>query len=502
MQEQAVDNRYDRQQRIEGWDQGMLSNARIIIVGVDALAQQIALSATALGFGNIEIYGWGVNEVLQKEGDYDYSQGMLNFEAESFSSRAQGLEQLLRKINPDVNVRGLNVDLSRNLGLLGDTQLIIDATNSVDSKVELIQYATEKNIPLVSVASDETKAKLGILPALEGRSRRISAERKRLIENLYFLEFNVKKQGSITSQFIAGIAVDEARKLFLTLQNEKVLDDIVIYNLASSQRFKDKDDFKVEQTELSNYRVLMVGAGALGIMSGIQLAVNGIGELVIVDFDSVETTNLNRQVLHYESVGQQKATSLARKLKQINPRIKVSAKNEKITLDSERFFKDQRFDLIIDGVDNNKTRALLNYFSLKYKIPLVSGGTRYNGGQVTVSIPGQTGCLNCQADIDKLALLDYKPASCIYAPTPSVITSNQIIGAAIIGELRAVLDSKRYGMPIKSTLKYAASEDLRVRLLPSASEFCECSESKTMLKEWVGKMKHLYEVAAWAQMHY
>ncbi len=494
MQEQTIDNRYDRQQRIQGWDQAKLSSAKITIAGADALCQQVAISATALGFGTIEIYGKGINETLPEDENYDYSQGVLNFEAERFSSRAKSLEQFLKKINPDASIAGVNIDLSRNLGIIGETGLIIDATNNLDSKVELIQYAADKSIPLISIASDDTKAKTGLLPAASRRTR--SSERELLISNLYFLEFNQKKQGSITSQFIAGIAVDEARKLFMPLQNEALLEDIIIYNLASSQRFNDENDLQVETSSLSNYRVLMIGAGALGIMAGIQLASNNIGEITIVDFDAVETTNLNRQVLHYDAVGQQKATSLARKLKQINPRIKIKTKNERITLDSEVLFEKGRFDAIIDGVDNNKTRALLNYFSLKYNIPMISAGTRYNGGQITTSMPGRNACLNCQADIDRLAQSDHRPASCIYAPTPSVITSNQIIGAGIVGELRAVLDSAKYGQPTKSTLKYAANEDLRVKLMPASKESCQCHQDDKMLKEWPRKMKHLYEVTA------
>lgn len=502
--ELAVDNRYDRQQRIEGWDQRKINAAKITIIGSDILAQQIAMSSAAIGFGTIEIYGTGIQE-QQEPGILNIETTRTTRQEEQEITKTKSLENIITKINPDITIRGINIDASRNTGIIGKTGLIIETTNNIESKAEIIQYAIDTNTPLISVSSDSTKAKIGYLPAnTEERSRRqdvrskTQEEREKLISNLYFPEFNGTTQGNIPSQLIAGIATDEARKIFMLLPNEKTLEDIVIYNKSSTQRVGNENDITLENMHsksLQDYKILMIGAGALGIMAGIQLAIHGIGELAIVDFDTVETTNLNRQILHYDAVGQQKAESLAKKLRQINPDIKVKTKNEKITLESETQFKKGHYDAIIDGVDNNKTRALLNYYSLKYNIPLISGGTRYNGGQVTLSIPETNACLNCQADIDRLAQADHRPASCIYAPTPSVITSNQIIGAAMIGEVYAILKRKENGKPITSTFKYAANEDLRLKLMPPAKETCECYKDEKMLEEWPEKMKHLYETS-------
>ena len=509
----AIDNRYDRQQRIEGWNQKKIKDARITIIGTDALAQHIAISSAALGFGTIEIYGEGI--------DTGEECGLFQIEpVKSTTTQSPGevrpkvkcLEQLLKAINPEVHATGINIDASRNKEIIGETDIIIEATNDTESKAEIIHYAIEKNIPLISTSATETKANIGYLPLATRRTREVreasltrrdnSVEREKLIANLLFTNMTRSTQGSIPSQVIAGIAVDEARKQFMLLPNERMLEDIICYNLSSTRRDTNEDDISATFTtsnaperfkELQDYNVLMIGAGALGIMAGIQLAINGIGNITIVDFDTVETTNLNRQILYYDSVGRSKAESLAKKLKEINQHIRVRVHNEKITLESETLFKRGKYDAIIDGVDNNKTRALLNYFSLKYSIPLISGGTRYNGGQVTLSIPGINACLNCQADIDRLAQSDYRPASCIHAPTPSVITSNQIIGAMMAGEIRALLNPETYGKPITSTMKYAANEDLRIKLMPPARERCDCYSNEKKREEWPEKMRHLYD---------
>jgi molybdopterin/thiamine biosynthesis adenylyltransferase len=162
-------------------------------------------------------------------------------------------------------------------------------------------------------------------------------------------------------------------------------------------------------------------------------------------------------------------------------------------LDFEEYFKNNKPDLIVDTVDNNKTRALLNYFSLKYNIPFISGGTRYNSGQAVVSVPGVTACLNCKADIDALAKAGYSPQSCILAPSPSVITSNQIIAGLMVDEAERILAPKIYGPPTNKIIKYVSSESSRLGLLP-AVDACNCYKDKKYLGKWIDNMKHLYEM--------
>jgi molybdopterin/thiamine biosynthesis adenylyltransferase len=489
-------NRYDRQQLIQGWDQEKLEKAKIAVVGTGILGNYTALCLAALGFGKIGIYGSGfVTRDMLKNYEKnsmkpDYSEGFLYFDSKEDEPKADAIAEFIKKINPLVDSYGVNIDMCRqgNISLLGNPDLIFDATNDPASKIALIEYAAEKRIPVISMSTSETSAKIGVYNPNDNRQ-----DKKKLIENIIFAEFKDKKQGTTTSQFVSAIAADEARKYLMPIKNEKVIKDIVVYNLESDRRFDDTQSKKIEgEDNFKNKKAVMIGAGALGNFAGLDLVLNNVGNLLIIDFDRVEATNLNRQIWFYDAVGELKSKALADKLKRINPRVDINYSSQKLIPAAEDFIKNANIDLLIDTVDNNKARALINYFSLKFKIPFISGGTRYDSGQVTVSIPGETACLNCQADIDRLALQGHTPhQSCIYAPQPSVITSNQVIASLIGGEARAIFQREKYGDPVRFVLKYISGEQYRVASLPS-QDVCECHKDKKMLSEWKTKMAQLY----------
>ncbi|HYZ94109.1 MAG TPA: molybdopterin-synthase adenylyltransferase MoeB [Actinomycetota bacterium] len=138
------------------------------------------------------------------------------------------------------------------------------------------------------------------------------------------------------------------------------------------------------QRKLLDGRVLVVGTGGLGSPVALYLAAAGVGTIGLVDFDDVDITNLQRQVLHGTAdVGRPKTTSGAETIGAINPDVNVVEINQK--LDSTNAFEAiEGFDLVIDGSDNFPTRYLLNdacYLTVK---PLVSGAIFQFEGQITV----------------------------------------------------------------------------------------------------------------------
>ena len=149
-------------------------------------------------------------------------------------------------------------------------------------------------------------------------------------------------------------------------------------------------------------------------------------------------------------------------------------------------------NIFVKNLSNKEPTKDITEDDIKYKIPLISGGTRYNSGQVVVSVPGETACLNCKVDIDKLAVDGHQPQSCIHAAQPSVITSNQIIGGMIVGEVRSVLRPDKYGICSNKISKYISEDEFRIGDLP-ALQTCECSKNKRKLRSWMKKMKYLYE---------
>jgi molybdopterin-synthase adenylyltransferase len=493
---ESVLNRYDRQQLIDGWKQEKLTDAKIAIIGSDALTHYLAITTAALGFGHIEIFGSGfvsdgnLSNHRKNERKPDYSEGFLYFDSAAGDGKAQAVSDFIKKLNPLVDSFAANIDISRcvDLSILGTPDIIFEATNNPASKLAAVEYCNQKKIPLISISSSEQSSAIGIYSPRQSRT-----DQKKFIENIIFPEYLGKKQGTTTSQFIAALATDEARKCLMPIKKEKVMDDIVVYDMHSDKRFDFSTDRNLNgEDDFSGKTVIMVGAGALGNFAGMDYVLNNVDKLYIIDFDTVESTNLNRQVWFYDAIGQVKSKALARKLKRINPRVEIITCDDKIIPEAESFFAETSADLLCDTVDNNKTRALLNYFSLKYKIPFISGGTKYDSGQVIVSIPGETACLNCQADIDQLALSGSQATqSCIYAAQPSVITSNQLIGALMVGEAKTIMNREKYGNPIKHVLKYVSGEQYRVAALPS-QEACECYKDKKLQKRWFEKMGHLY----------
>lgn len=138
------------------------------------------------------------------------------------------------------------------------------------------------------------------------------------------------------------------------------------------------------QEKLVNSHALIVGAGGLGSPVVMYLAASGVGTLTICDFDTVDLTNLQRQIVHTTpSVGTNKAISAQQTLFEINPTIVVKTVTLKST-EAELTQLILQADVIIDCSDNFATRYLLNKICVQLKKPLVSGAAIGFEGQVTV----------------------------------------------------------------------------------------------------------------------
>lgn len=138
------------------------------------------------------------------------------------------------------------------------------------------------------------------------------------------------------------------------------------------------------QEKLTLSHALIVGAGGLGSPAALYLAASGVGKLTICDFDNVDLTNLQRQIVHTTaSVGINKAVSAQQTIYEINPDVVVQTIQQKST--EEEFKKlAAEADVVIDCSDNFATRYTLNRVCLQLKKPLVSGAAIGFEGQITV----------------------------------------------------------------------------------------------------------------------
>jgi molybdopterin-synthase adenylyltransferase len=149
------------------------------------------------------------------------------------------------------------------------------------------------------------------------------------------------------------------------------------------------------QKKLRQATVFVAGAGGLGSPVSIYLACAGIGRIILVDCESAELSNLNRQILHWEEdVGEKKVISGNWKLNRLNSTVDVAPRATRVTAENAMELLDD-VDLVMDCLDNMETRFILNEACFRRSIPFIHGGVRGLMGEVTTIIPGQTPCLEC-----------------------------------------------------------------------------------------------------------
>ena len=150
------------------------------------------------------------------------------------------------------------------------------------------------------------------------------------------------------------------------------------------------------QRKLLNSSVLLLGAGGLGSPAAMYLAAAGVGRIGMVDFDLVDASNLQRQLLHgVDDIGRSKADSAADTLRSLNPDVQVDAIKEHVSSENAmRIFKP--YDVIVDGTDNFPTRYLANDAAHFLAKPLVHGSIfRFEGRLALFDSARGTGCYRC-----------------------------------------------------------------------------------------------------------
>jgi len=149
------------------------------------------------------------------------------------------------------------------------------------------------------------------------------------------------------------------------------------------------------QKRLKNARVLAIGAGGLGSPTLMYLAAAGVGTLGVIDYDTVDESNLQRQIIHgYSDIGRSKAQSARDSIKEINPLVNVVLHEERLENDNV-FEIFSHYDLIVDGTDNFATRYLVNDACVLLNKPYVWGSIYRFDGQASVFWAENGPCYRC-----------------------------------------------------------------------------------------------------------
>ncbi len=150
----------------------------------------------------------------------------------------------------------------------------------------------------------------------------------------------------------------------------------------------------VGQRKLLDARVLVVGAGGLGSPVAVYLTLAGVGKIGIVDFDTVDVTNLQRQILHQnDDIGRRKVLSAQETLKSYNPDVEVGVHEEPLMSENAmEIIAD--YDIVVNGADNFPARYLVNDAAYLNGKPVVDGSILIFDGMASVYLPGK-GCYRC-----------------------------------------------------------------------------------------------------------
>lgn len=231
------------------------------------------------------------------------------------------------------------------------------------------------------------------------------------------------------------------------------------------------------QAVLPKVSIVVVGLGGLGSFASLELAHLGVGKLILIDPDSVETTNLNRLLgARVSDVGRQKVDVFRELIKEISPTTTVTALAASV-LEPAAIHEAKGADIILGCVDNHGARLVLNHVAVRYIIPLIDAGTGARvtegatpsqlGGQVQIVGPG-LGCLECHGFIDpQRAAFDLAtPEMQAYErahgygtedPAPSVIFLNGVVASMQVAEaIRILSPTLQTRLPFQTMVIYDA----------------------------------------------
>lgn len=403
-------SRYARQEAVEGWDQSRLGGATLAIAGSGPTAFFTGLMAAAMGFGRLVLLGEAAPDrshihLLDPSDQAPVRCWAKLFQAASPQTRlfpivARPAEKLIRKLP----------------GLDG----LIVCGNDPQAHRLGWKIARETSIPVVAGGAT---GEMGIWGS--ARADALTAR------------FAGHPESPLLGQIIAGLLVDEIRKILMLLPQEegrsRRSELIYLPYFAKNSRVG-------VSPSRAQPHIALVGAGALGTWFALALGMCGLKcDMHIYDGDEIDETNLNRQVLFFDALGCPKAPVLAARLQQLFPHLGL--KGYGMTVDSDHSPRLRPGSALVACPDNFIARSQLNAIACKGRHTLFNGGTEAMGGSCMAYVPGYTACLSCRMQIEHLAAQERDSHSCARAAA-SVVTSNAVVGALLAWSVQEMLQGR------------------------------------------------------------
>jgi adenylyltransferase/sulfurtransferase len=447
--------RYDRQIRIPGWDQSVLGSKKVAMIGNTSIVDDLLFSSAQLGIDNIAAYRFELNEnFLGMHKPRMPTQRGLMDRFRKTSDDVYQLGELVKEANPNEDylfVDSAFVNCDQFLDFLDGYDTVVDMSNYSLSKQVTLNWLNSRDKKGIIVNPETDKVKF--YTYMKGRD---NEHLKQVISTNPFptpqkIDFMIESVG-------AGLVLEELKNI---LMNKDISDCVVGYSI---------NRIGSEKENYSGKSGLFVGNGALGCYLILGVAslwryCTGLGRADMMDPDTVDETNLNRQPLYLvNSVGQNKSLISSSKMQELTDgRTKSSAIVKEFTDKTSV----REYDFVVDGVDNIEARLAIIEACKRDNVPLISGGTSYDGGQVVTYISGKSKSPDEILDWQKMLEVRRRERqqnpSCVYQPNPSVIMSGKIIGTIMAHEIRKLFYPENYGPPITNgMIVYEANSPRRL----------------------------------------
>lgn len=394
-----LEQRFDRQLRIEGWNQSALAEAKVAIVGDGAgLASLYVLAAAALGLARMVVIAPRLDERII---------------------------EVAQRVNPALALAYIEGFYTHPIleDIFAGCRPIVDLSQYGLANKLLLEKGYREGVPIVRSCCYRTRERHGlkVFTYLRGR------EWEELREVVSSRNLPAGQCSDAVLDLIAsGIALEETKSL---LMGEGAPEEMITYETGG---------YGVLPRDA---QICVVGAGALGTFVGMGLACAGFGKIVFLDPDVIDVTNLNRQVFFYDAIGSSKAVTLAERLNRM-----FGMESEAEVAAFGRDTEISPYEAIFDCVDNFETRIILSERCKEEHKVLISGGTSAYAGQAVVYEPNHGGPTPAELlglyDIvaTRVAAGDQRgKESCEYRPEPSVIMVNQVIGGLMVDSFRMLL---------------------------------------------------------------
>ncbi len=412
------EQRLDRQLRIEGWNQQALDRSSVGVIADNDISHFFNASAASLGINKIR----GIIE-----------------------RNRTGIDTSLiaRCINP-----GLDLQTLPSLCVNKAQYHYLDNPSIL---VDLNGFAMSKKMSLEWLFDNSAKGLLVLVR--NGNFRMYGYEKGR--ENDIIREVLPQNQlpqpyqvDPILSVIGSGLILEEVKNRTMDIPFSS---EVIEYSSCTTALKK----------EYGNKRILMIGAGALGNFVGLSLALLGVDSVEVIDPDTIEQANLNRQILFYDAVGKNKAEVLAQRM---TPHVR-STKGRVAEFSKDSSVKG--YDVVFDCVDNFEVREIISDVCEREGVPLISGGTSYRAGQVACFFPGLTKTIKDALGLKDLITAKKKEreernAGCIYQPDPSVIMSNQVVGGIMVDQFRRMFSNNVQHKEINALVRYDSNDPKRI----------------------------------------